>query len=250
MNSVELLTQRERECLSLVDRHFSSKQIARELGMSKNSVDTYCDRARKKLGVTDRYTAARLLRDAGADAVLIASGHDTVRTDIPAQSWLDELAATGGPDGSAAEIRKQGGHRPGASPEARDRRLRVEVAGAGETGRDTSELLLVPAGATTRRSLGDARPGGHGAASGFGHAQTGALQAGGNGLAGNSLPDLGSAGRELQGRAGGWRRRNDLSPAARLGAIVGIAVVTAIAFGGMLAGLHALGDLAHNLPQV
>ena len=40
MNSVELLTQRERECLSLVDRHFSSKQIARELGMSKNSVDT------------------------------------------------------------------------------------------------------------------------------------------------------------------------------------------------------------------
>lgn len=71
MNSVELLTQRERECLSLVDRHFSSKQIARELGMSKNSVDTYCDRARKKLGVTDRYTAARLLRDA-ADPVPIA----------------------------------------------------------------------------------------------------------------------------------------------------------------------------------
>ena len=46
---VDLLTQRERECLRLVDQHLSSKQIARELGMSKTSVDTYCDRARRKL---------------------------------------------------------------------------------------------------------------------------------------------------------------------------------------------------------
>ena len=29
---VELLTPRERDCLRLVDRHLSSKQIARELG--------------------------------------------------------------------------------------------------------------------------------------------------------------------------------------------------------------------------
>jgi hypothetical protein len=32
-----------------------------------------------------------------------------------------------------------------------------------------------------------------------------------------------------------------------LGAIVGIAIVTALAFGGGLAGLHALGDLAASL---
>ena len=56
---VGLLTPRERECLRLVDRHLSSKQIARQLGMSKASVDTYCDRARRKLGVSDRYEAAR-----------------------------------------------------------------------------------------------------------------------------------------------------------------------------------------------
>ena len=37
--------------------------------------------------------------------------------------------------------------------------------------------------------------------------------------------------------------RNELSPLARLGAIVVIAIVTALAFGGMLAGLHALNDL-------
>ena len=59
--NIELLTPRERECLRLVDQHLSSKQIARQLGMSKTSVDTYCDRARRKLGVGDRYAAARLL---------------------------------------------------------------------------------------------------------------------------------------------------------------------------------------------
>src|SRR5258708_32092712 len=59
---VGLLTPRERECLRLVDQHLSSKQIARQLGMSKTSVDTYCDRARRKLGVEDRYAAAKLAR--------------------------------------------------------------------------------------------------------------------------------------------------------------------------------------------
>src|SRR5205085_352132 len=88
--SVELLTQRERECLRLVDQHLSSKQIARELGMSKTSVDTYCDRARRKLGVPDRYEAARLLRakDGAVNHVLTGSGHDTIRTDTPSEDWL------------------------------------------------------------------------------------------------------------------------------------------------------------------
>src|SRR5437763_10237849 len=90
---VGLLTQRERECLRLVDQHLSSKQIARELGMSKTSVDTYCDRARRKLGVEDRYAAARLARaldgkvagsvggGGAVNHVLIGSGQDAIRTD-------------------------------------------------------------------------------------------------------------------------------------------------------------------------
>ncbi|MFN9711495.1 MAG: response regulator transcription factor, partial [Alphaproteobacteria bacterium] len=141
MKSLELLTQRERECLSLVDRHFSSKQIARELGMSKTSVDTYCDRARKKLGVTDRYTAARLLRDAGLDPVLIESGHDTVRTDALPENWLGTPATAGGSDGSATELREQSGDRPGAAPASGNRRLRNPVAGSGEAGRIAPGLL-------------------------------------------------------------------------------------------------------------
>src|SRR5436305_6816763 len=100
---VGLLTPRERECLRLVDQHLSSKQIARELGMSKTSVDTYCDRARRKLGVDDRFQAARLLREKGDRPVLIASGQDTIRTDTQPENGLDELATKGVSDGRVAQ---------------------------------------------------------------------------------------------------------------------------------------------------
>src|SRR5688572_26510102 len=99
MNPVELLTQRERDCLRLVDQHLSSKQIARELGMSKTSVDTYCDRARRKLGVDDRFKAARILREVDVNPVLTASGQDAIRTDSHAETWPDEPAAEGTSDG-------------------------------------------------------------------------------------------------------------------------------------------------------
>src|SRR5512147_1514400 len=99
---VGLLTPRERECLRLVDQHLSSKQIARELGMSKTSVDTYCDRARRKLGVDDRYSAARLARQLDLNHVPIASGQDTIRTDAPADPWPDEPATEGATHGRLA----------------------------------------------------------------------------------------------------------------------------------------------------
>ena len=55
------LTPKERACLRLVLENLSSKQIARELGISQTSVDTHLRRAREKLGIRDRYAAARLL---------------------------------------------------------------------------------------------------------------------------------------------------------------------------------------------
>src|ERR1044072_4813599 len=125
MTAVDLLTPRERECLRLVDQHFSSKQIARELGMSKTSVDTYCDRARRKLGVGDRYQAARLLREVDVNPVLIESGHDPIRTDNAADCGLDEPATKGvSSDGRLAEFREQGGDREGLAPSPGNRRLR------------------------------------------------------------------------------------------------------------------------------
>ena len=59
---LRLLTPQERECLRLVAQQRSSKEIASELGISKASVDTYCNRARAKLGVTSREELARVLR--------------------------------------------------------------------------------------------------------------------------------------------------------------------------------------------
>ena len=60
---LDRLTERERECLRLVDRHMSSKEIARELGLSKHTVDWHLDKARRRLGAADRYDAARRVFD-------------------------------------------------------------------------------------------------------------------------------------------------------------------------------------------
>src|SRR6202012_4014823 len=128
---VGLLTPRERECLRLVDQHLSSKQIARELGMSKTSVDTYCDRARRKLGVDDRYAAARLLRSVGVNPVLTGSGQDAIRTDERPDPWLDDPATEGATHERLAELREPGGDWAGLAPSPGDRRLRDPLADAG-----------------------------------------------------------------------------------------------------------------------
>jgi DNA-binding CsgD family transcriptional regulator len=74
---VERLSDKERACLRLVARHLSSRQIALELGIAKTSVDTYCDRARAKLGVADRYEAARLLQAELGPLAPMAGGEQT-----------------------------------------------------------------------------------------------------------------------------------------------------------------------------
>src|SRR5689334_4314826 len=194
---VGLLTQRERECLRLVDQHLSSKQIARELGMSKTSVDTYCDRARRKLGVEDRYAAARLARQLDAEGalastvnhVLTGSGHDTIRTDAPPEPWPDDPATEGALHGRLAELRQPRGDRAGPAPASGDRRVRGPLAGSGGAGGSPSDLLLGAIGTPTRGFGGDAGPGGHGQAFGLRYAEAGAVQAYGNGLAGNPLHD-------------------------------------------------------------
>ncbi|MDP3661169.1 helix-turn-helix transcriptional regulator [Phenylobacterium sp.] len=245
---VELLTPRERECLRLVDQHLSSKQIARELGMSKNSVDTYCDRARRKLGVDDRYAAAKLLAARERDpAVLIASGHDAIRTDSPEFSWPDEDASGEAAYGRTAELREQGGDRQGDSSSSGDRRIRAALARAQQLGGNDTDFLMGAAGTTARRSGRNRDASGDGSPFSIGHTQTERLQAARDGAAGNPLPHLGSPRREFQAWDRGRVGRNDLGPLARLGAIVGVAILTALAFGAVLAGLHALQDLARAL---
>jgi len=59
--TLELLTQRERECLRLVDQHLSSKEIATELHISPHTVDQRIRQALGILGVERRTQAARIV---------------------------------------------------------------------------------------------------------------------------------------------------------------------------------------------
>jgi DNA-binding CsgD family transcriptional regulator len=76
-DAAERLTPKERECLRLAQENRSSKEIARQLGISHTSVDTHIRRALAKLNLRDRYEAARLLaqleRDDGHPAPVAAA---------------------------------------------------------------------------------------------------------------------------------------------------------------------------------
>lgn len=61
---VAQLTEGQRDCLRLVYRHMTSKDIARALGISPHTVDMRLRTAMKTLGVDGRIDAARLLFDA------------------------------------------------------------------------------------------------------------------------------------------------------------------------------------------
>lgn len=54
VSPVEELSEREREVLALAAEGFSSKSIAKQLGISSKTVDTYRSRLMRKLGLTDR----------------------------------------------------------------------------------------------------------------------------------------------------------------------------------------------------
>lgn len=64
--AVNRLTEKQRECLRLVWRHYDSKKIARELGILPDAVDGRIKTATKTLGVSDRFEAARMLVQAEA----------------------------------------------------------------------------------------------------------------------------------------------------------------------------------------
>jgi DNA-binding CsgD family transcriptional regulator len=60
-HTFERLTEKQKECLRLVLRRNSSKEIASELGISPHTVDARLKGALKTLGTTSRFEAARML---------------------------------------------------------------------------------------------------------------------------------------------------------------------------------------------
>jgi DNA-binding CsgD family transcriptional regulator len=61
MERINQLTARQRDCLRLVMQHLPSKEIARALAISPNTVDQHLRAAMAVLGATSRVSAAKML---------------------------------------------------------------------------------------------------------------------------------------------------------------------------------------------
>lgn len=86
---IDQLSPRERECLGLVARGFSSKEIGKRLGISPHTVDGHLRHALLVLEVATRRDAARLFSE---------SEHADAHPPQPLSAQLPPLAATSGPD--------------------------------------------------------------------------------------------------------------------------------------------------------
>jgi len=97
LERVRTLTTRERDCLRLIVENRTSKEVGRMLGISHTSVDTHVRRARAKLGLRDRYVAARLLAQAEAENAAAPATPPPAAQATPAEavaagpSWLPGL---------------------------------------------------------------------------------------------------------------------------------------------------------------
>ena len=91
---VARLTQGQIECLLLVDRHHSSKEIAAKLGISPHTVDQRVRGALEKLGVKSRGEAARKV-------IAALSGEDPTYQRLIHQSpYIDDHVELGQEDGT------------------------------------------------------------------------------------------------------------------------------------------------------
>ena len=91
-SAVARLSQGQIECLLLVDRHHSSKEIAARLGISPHTVDQRIRGALEKLGVERRGEAARMVAAAISvdDEPYQRLIHQSPYIDLPIQPRHDE----------------------------------------------------------------------------------------------------------------------------------------------------------------
>jgi DNA-binding CsgD family transcriptional regulator len=86
------LTDRQIQCLLMVGAGYSSKEIARKLGISPSTVDSHISTATQILGVDDRRQAARLMMADPNDGALL---HDGPRGPVR-RSVFPEIPPIGG----------------------------------------------------------------------------------------------------------------------------------------------------------
>lgn len=99
------LREIHKECLRLAAHHYTSKEIARKLGISKHTVDQRLRHATQQLGATSRYDAARrfVMLESETSASLydpiiynapyLPAGHTDASNGMPA-SERDPLSGT------------------------------------------------------------------------------------------------------------------------------------------------------------
>src|SRR3546814_17792705 len=102
----------ERDCLLRVNEGKASKDIARELGLSPNYVDTCLKQAAVKLNVKGRYLAAKILADAERltekDTVTSAPTNLVIQTQgLPSPYGFGDNRAAAG-EGKGPDKPKQG----------------------------------------------------------------------------------------------------------------------------------------------
>ena len=240
---LDALTERERQILRLVGEHLNSKEIGRELGIADHTVVNHLRKAREKVGVTSRYEAARLLRQAEHGMTRGVSGMTTVMAPPPADppSLAPQVGASDDP-----RKRSQHGAQPGPQlghvDEERGRPVRSLVPEQPANENAASGVDLGAAGATARQPGFEPGHGGRDAGVDFRGPQTVPVAPAGDGLAGDLVRGLRGYGRRLFAPEPGGRL-NGLAPVQRLGVIGAIMLFTALAFGTTLSGLLALQQL-------
>jgi|GEM_PF-855725 len=241
---VKLLTAGERDCLRRVYAHMTSKDIARELGLSNHTVDMRLRTAIKKLEVNNRIEAARLLildelsHPAPVDDAISADNigeitnagqplpfDDTQDGYQPLIYQASEIAGTPNSAMFGAPASAEAG---AAAKRSSDPNL-LEHGSLARTLHSPHNLVADPLGGTL------ARPGALAGNTAF----QASLATDRPGIA---APDPGIDARPFLATRP-WGQRNDLAIGHRLGWILFIAFSSALTFGGVLAAFAALKTL-------
>ncbi len=201
---VARLTAGQRECLFLVNDHATSKEIARQLGISRHTVDARLRAAIQTLGVTSRREAAIIYR-----AAMQAEGYQPFAYQSPRIVTADRAADSAGHDDAARQHESDG---------AQD--------GVQDLGHTAERDLVVgsPVGPVPLFAAAAGRADGANVVA--------------DSAVWTALPAGDLAVRRPLLRL--WGGANDLSPAQRVGGILVVTILAMLAFGVFLTGIEAL----------
>jgi DNA-binding CsgD family transcriptional regulator len=226
---VTLLTEAERECLRLVYQHMTSKDIARQIGVSPHTVDMRLRQAIRKLEVSNRIEAARAL--VHTEILLGVAQPVADNRDADAYQELIYQASEIAADANSATIGAPASQEPGAASNRSSDPNQLEHGSLARTLHPTSGRLDVgPSGGSLAQPDASA-----------GKIAQATLATDWPGIA---APDPGIGARPLHPtqfhETRPWGAKNDLGIGHRLGWIMAISMASALSFGGILAALAAL----------